>query len=44
MLSPEATRRMYPYQRLGVEWLYKLYSEQQGGILADDMGLVRILC
>lgn len=29
---------LYEYQREGLAWLYKLYNEGVGGILADEMG------
>lgn len=32
-----------PYQKLGVQWLYELYSLGLGAILADDMGLGKTL-
>ncbi|KFM22562.1 DNA excision repair protein ERCC-6-like protein [Auxenochlorella protothecoides] len=31
--------KLYPYQREGVSWLWRLYQLKTGGILADDMGL-----
>lgn len=31
--------RMYPHQREGVKWLWRLHQEETGGILGDDMGL-----
>lgn len=35
LLDPPELKRLFPFQRQGVEWL----SEQSGCILADDMGL-----
>ena len=35
LLDPPELKKLYPFQRQGVEWL----SERNGGILADDMGL-----
>ena len=32
-----------PYQREGVEWLWKLSEMRMGGVLADDMGLGKTL-
>jgi superfamily II DNA or RNA helicase len=32
-----------PYQKLGVAWLWYLYSQKLGGILADEMGLGKTL-
>ncbi|RWS02912.1 hypothetical protein B4U79_09646 [Dinothrombium tinctorium] len=31
--------RLYDYQVDGIKWLYKLFVQEAGGILADDMGL-----
>jgi SNF2 family DNA or RNA helicase len=37
---PEKINRLlHPYQRDGVRFLYSLYVEKHGGILADDMGM-----
>ena len=39
--------QLYPYQRRGVAWLWRLYHARQGGILGDDMGLgktCQVLC
>ena len=35
LLDPPELKKLYPFQREGVEWLRR----QSGGILADDMGL-----
>lgn len=35
--------KLYPYQREGVAWLWKLKNNSPGGILADDMGLGKTL-
>ena len=35
LLDPPELKKLYPFQRAGVEWL----RGQSGGILADDMGL-----
>jgi len=32
-----------PYQQQGVDWLYSLFKNQLGGLLADDMGLGKTL-
>jgi len=32
-------QHLRPYQREGVEFLFKQYAEGRGGVLADDMGL-----
>lgn len=31
--------KLYPYQKEGVLWFWKLYEGRKGGILGDDMGL-----
>ena len=31
--------KLFPHQRRGVEWMWSLYRDVSGGILADDMGL-----
>jgi SNF2 family DNA or RNA helicase len=31
--------KLYPHQREGVAWLWKVHSELGGGVLGDDMGL-----
>lgn len=40
-LSNSIYSKLYPYQREGVEWLWKRFNDSniRGGILADDMGL-----
>ncbi|KAM7542613.1 hypothetical protein Aperf_G00000006586 [Anoplocephala perfoliata] len=35
--------KLYPYQKEGVAWLWKLHNTSPGGILADDMGLGKTL-
>ncbi len=30
---------LYNYQKVGVQWMWKLHSHRCGGILADEMGL-----
>ena len=30
---------LFPHQREGIEWLWKLHRAKKGGVLADDMGL-----
>ena len=32
---------LFEHQRKGVSWLWDLYRDCRGGVLADDMGLVR---
>lgn len=34
---------LFDYQKITVEWLYKLYKKEEGGILADEMGLGKTL-
>ena len=36
---PHINGKLRSYQKDGVKWLYSLYKNQLGGILADDMGL-----
>ena len=31
--------RLFPHQRIGIEWMYKLFRNRKGGVLGDDMGL-----
>eukprot|EP00929_Paragymnodinium_shiwhaense_P031681 TRINITY_DN1769_c0_g3_i1.p1 TRINITY_DN1769_c0_g3~~TRINITY_DN1769_c0_g3_i1.p1 ORF type:complete len:1585 (-),score=607.29 TRINITY_DN1769_c0_g3_i1:161-4564(-) len=31
--------QLYGYQKVGVEWMARLWNNDQGGILADEMGL-----
>ncbi|CAL1297537.1 unnamed protein product [Larinioides sclopetarius] len=31
--------KLYPYQREGVAWMWKLFNMKKGGVLGDDMGL-----
>jgi len=30
---------LFDYQKIGVQWLWELYSQQVGGIVGDEMGL-----
>ncbi len=38
-LPPELSRRLREYQRVGIAWLWHLWSNKLGGVLADEMGL-----
>jgi len=38
-LSTELVQRLREYQRVGVAWLWHLWSNKLGGVLADEMGL-----
>ncbi len=38
-LSAELAKRLREYQRVGVAWLWHLWSSKLGGVLADEMGL-----
>jgi SNF2 family DNA or RNA helicase len=38
-LARDTFERLYPYQRVGVAWMARLWQQGQGGILADEMGL-----
>ncbi|KAI2497754.1 hypothetical protein MHU86_16749 [Fragilaria crotonensis] len=31
--------RLFPYQRLGVQWMWELHQQEAGGIVGDEMGL-----
>ena len=42
-VTPQLYANLYDHQRVGVAWLWKLYSKCSGGILADDMGLGKTL-
>ncbi|XP_055946852.1 DNA excision repair protein ERCC-6-like isoform X2 [Argiope bruennichi] len=35
----EIYKKLYPYQREGVAWMWKLFKMKKGGVLGDDMGL-----
>ncbi|EDO39300.1 predicted protein, partial [Nematostella vectensis] len=39
LLARELSTALYPYQKEGLLWFWKLYNRNQGGILGDDMGL-----
>lgn len=34
----EIYEKLYPYQREGIAWMWKLYKMGKGGVLGDDMG------
>lgn len=38
-VSDDIFNKLYPYQKEGVSWFWKLFQEKKGGILGDDMGL-----
>jgi SNF2 family DNA or RNA helicase len=38
-LPPDLARCLREYQRVGVAWLWHLWSNKLGGVLADEMGL-----
>ncbi|HVU39184.1 MAG TPA: DEAD/DEAH box helicase [Opitutales bacterium] len=38
-LPPDLARRLREYQRIGVAWLWHLWTNKLGGVLADEMGL-----
>lgn len=38
-LESRVSKRLFPYQRIGVNWLVGLYDEGIGGLLCDEMGL-----
>lgn len=43
LCSVELSRKLYPHQVEGVKWLWRLHQAGTGGILADDMGLGKVL-
>ncbi|RDD46543.1 DNA excision repair protein ERCC-6-like, partial [Trichoplax sp. H2] len=43
ILERELYNHLYDYQRDGVAWLWRIYKDKDGGILADDMGLGKTL-
>lgn len=38
-LESSVSKRLFPYQRVGVNWLVGLHDEGIGGLLCDEMGL-----
>jgi len=38
-LESRVSKRLFPYQRVGVNWLVGLHDEGIGGLLCDEMGL-----
>lgn len=38
-MPKEIYERLFPHQRIGIEWMYKLFRSKMGGVLGDDMGL-----
>ena len=32
--------RLFPYQRIGIRWMWELHRQNAGGIVGDEMGLV----
>lgn len=38
-LAEDIYGNLFPHQRVGIKWLYRLYQEGKGGVLGDDMGL-----
>ncbi|GIY80989.1 DNA excision repair protein ERCC-6-like [Caerostris darwini] len=35
----EIYEKLYPYQKVGVAWMWGLFKRRKGGVLGDDMGL-----
>ena len=35
----DISRFLFPYQRIGVQWLWELHQQSVGGIIGDEMGL-----
>lgn len=42
-LPHDLRAELRPYQKMGYEWIYRLYQAGLGGCLADDMGLGKTL-
>ncbi len=43
-IVPESLQaQLRPYQQQGYDWMYHLYRQSMGGVLADDMGLGKTL-
>ena len=40
-LHESISNQLYPYQKQGVLWFWKLFKKKHGGILGDDMGYFR---
>lgn len=38
LIKPEVYSKLYEHQRQGVEFFFKLYKMDAGGVLGDDMG------
>eukprot|EP00276_Gloeochaete_wittrockiana_P011319 CAMPEP_0184645804 /NCGR_PEP_ID=MMETSP0308-20130426/2400_1 /TAXON_ID=38269 /ORGANISM="Gloeochaete witrockiana, Strain SAG 46.84" /LENGTH=1061 /DNA_ID=CAMNT_0027075225 /DNA_START=95 /DNA_END=3280 /DNA_ORIENTATION=+ len=38
-LPARVYRKLFPHQREGIAWMWKLHAKRMGGILGDDMGL-----
>jgi SNF2 family DNA or RNA helicase len=38
-LESKVSQRLFPYQKIGVQWLVGLHNEGIGGLLCDEMGL-----
>eukprot|EP00892_Ulva_mutabilis_P012650 jgi/Ulvmu1/9758/UM055_0098.1 len=39
--------RLFPYQQVGVQWLWELHLQRAGGIMGDEMGLgktIQLIC
>ena len=41
-LPTELYRRLYPHQKVGVQWMASMHRGGVGGILGDDMGLGKV--
>ena len=38
-LPAKIYERLFEHQKIGIKWLYDLYTNKKGGVLGDDMGL-----
>ncbi len=38
LIFRELAEKLYPHQKEGVLWMWRLHQQNKGGILADDMG------
>ena len=41
-LPAELFNRLFPHQKIGVQWIASLHSKKIGGLLGDDMGLGKV--
>eukprot|EP00981_Chlorochromonas_danica_P000056 scaffold26_cov159-Ochromonas_danica.AAC.19 len=41
-LPQNLIERLYPHQKVGVDWMYQLFRSNSGGVLGDDMGMGKV--